>query len=69
MHETHILETKNVVLYIWRGGGKGSEKEYCLYIHENVDIFGWPVTYLIVFASQVIRLCFLMHMSNLIQCQ
>ncbi len=21
--------------------GKGSEKIYCLYTHENVDIFGW----------------------------
>ncbi len=40
----HILETKNVGLYTWRGGGRGSEKVYCLYTHENVDIFGWPLT-------------------------
>ncbi len=25
-------------------GGRGSEKVYCLYTHENVDIFGWPLT-------------------------
>ncbi len=25
------------------GGGGGSEKVYCLYTHENVDIFGWPL--------------------------
>ncbi len=41
--ETHILETKNVGLYIWRGGGGVSEKVYCLYTHENVDIFGGPL--------------------------
>ncbi len=44
MRETHILETKNVGLYTWRGGGRGSEKVYCLYTHENDDIFGWPLT-------------------------
>ncbi len=43
MHETHILETKNIGLYTWRGGGRGSEKVYCLCTHENVDIFGWPL--------------------------
>ncbi len=43
MRETHILETKNVGLYTWRGGGRGSEKVYCFYTHENVDIFGWPL--------------------------
>ncbi len=42
MRETHILETKNVGLYTWRGGGRGSEKVYCVYTHENVDIFGRP---------------------------
>ncbi len=42
MRETHILETKDIGLYTWRGGGRGSEKVYCLYTHENVDIFGWP---------------------------
>ncbi len=46
MRETHILETKNVGLYTWRGGGRGSEKVYCLYTHENVDIFRWPLTVL-----------------------
>ncbi len=24
-------------------GGGGSEKVYCLYTHENVDILGWPL--------------------------
>ncbi len=43
MRETHFFETKNVGLYTWRGGGRGSEKVYCLYTHENVDIFGWPL--------------------------
>ncbi len=47
MHETHILETKNVGLYTCRGGGRGSEKVYCLYTHENVGIFGWPLSGLI----------------------
>ncbi len=42
----HILETKNVGLYTCRGGGRGYEKVYCLYTHENVDIFGWPLTYI-----------------------
>ncbi len=42
MHETHILQTKNVGLYPWRGGGRGSEKLYCLYTNEKVDISGWP---------------------------
>ncbi len=37
MCETHILETKNVGLYTWRGGGRGSE---------NVDIFGCPLRYI-----------------------
>ncbi len=44
MHETHILETKNVGLYTWRGGGRGSEKVYCLYTLENVYIFGKPLS-------------------------
>ncbi len=48
MCETHILETKNVGLYTWRGGGRGSEKVYCLYTHENVDIFVWPLTVLAI---------------------
>ncbi len=43
LHETHILETKNVGLYTLRGVGRGSENVYCLYTHENVDIFGWPL--------------------------
>ncbi len=52
MCETHILETKNVGLYTWRGGGgRVSEKVYCLYTHENVDIFGWPL-------SPSVRACF-----------
>ncbi len=46
----------NVWLYTWRGGGlkclsvylegRGSENVYCLYTHENVDIFGWPPVWL-----------------------
>ncbi len=48
MGETHILETKKVGLYTWRGGGKGSEKVYCLYTYENVDIFGWPLSWLVM---------------------
>ncbi len=43
LRETHILEPKNVGLYTWRGGGMGSEKVYCSYTHENVDIYGWPL--------------------------
>ncbi len=39
-----MLETKNVGMYTWRGGGRGSEKVYCLYTHENVEIFGWPLS-------------------------
>ncbi len=39
----HILETKNVGLYTWRRGGRGQKKVYCMYTHENVDIFGWPL--------------------------
>ncbi len=27
MHETHILETKNVGLYTWSGGGRGLKKD------------------------------------------
>ncbi len=42
--ETHILEPQNVGLYTLRGGGRRSEKVYCLYTHENVDIFGWPLS-------------------------
>ncbi len=51
MSETHILETKNVGLYTWRGGGRGSEKVYCFYTHENVDIFGWPLSYSHMFSK------------------
>ncbi len=38
-----MRETKYVGLYTWRGRGRGSEKVYCLYTDENVDIFGWPL--------------------------
>ncbi len=27
------------------GRGRVSEKVYCLHTHENVDIFGWPLSY------------------------
>ncbi len=43
LHETHILELKNIGLYTWQGGGRWSEKVYCLYTHENVDSFGLPL--------------------------
>ncbi len=43
LHETHIFKPKNVGMYIWRVGGRRSEKVYCMYTHENVDIFGWPL--------------------------
>ncbi len=29
------------------GGGRGSEKVFCLYTHEKVDIFGWPLNEII----------------------
>ncbi len=43
LHETHIVESKNVGLYTWRERGSESEKVNCLYTHENVDIFGWSL--------------------------
>ncbi len=33
-----------MLLYTLEGRGEGSEKVYCLYTHENVDIFEWPLT-------------------------
>ncbi len=48
MRETHILETKNVGLYPSRGGGRGFEKVYCLYTHENVDIFGLNINHKLI---------------------
>ncbi len=44
LRKTLALEPKNVVLYTLEGGGRGSEKVYCLYTHENVDIFGRPLS-------------------------
>ncbi len=38
--ETLVSEHKNVGLYILGGGGRGSEKVYCLYTCGNVDICG-----------------------------
>ncbi len=35
-------------------GGRGSEKVYCLYTHENVDIFGWTLTYIYTQHIQII---------------
>ncbi len=32
--------SKNVDVYSF--GGRGSQKVYGLYTHENVDIYGWP---------------------------
>ncbi len=43
LRETDIVESKHFGLYTWRGGWKGSEKVYCLYTHENFDIFRWPL--------------------------
>ncbi len=31
----------------FRGVGRGEEKVYCLYTHENVDIFEWPLSVLL----------------------
>ncbi len=44
LRETLVLEPKNVGLNTLGRGGRGSEKVYCLYTHENVDIFGWPLS-------------------------
>ncbi len=64
MRETHILETKNVGLYTWRGRGRGSEKVYCLYTHENVDIFGWPLSEVILY--HFLNMCLLaVHVKRL----
>ncbi len=43
LHKTFVLDPQNVGLYTLEGGGRGSEKVYCLYTHENVDILGWPL--------------------------
>ncbi len=43
LHKNLVLETKNVGLYTLEGGGRGSEKVYCLYTHENVDILDGPL--------------------------
>ncbi len=51
LRETHCVEPKNVGLYTWRGGGRRSVKVYCLYTHENVDIFGWPLSSRLNFAN------------------
>ncbi len=53
--ETHILETKNVGLYTWRGGGRGSEKVYCLYTHENVDILDGPLVECTMYRPRIIE--------------
>ncbi len=42
--KTLVLDPQNVGLHTLEGGGRGSEKVYCLYTHENVDIFGRPLT-------------------------
>ncbi len=33
--------------------GRGSEKVYCLYTHENADIFGWPLSKWYVFTMVI----------------
>ncbi len=33
------------------GEWEGFEKVYCLYTHENVDIFGWPLSSIINFTG------------------
>ncbi len=42
------MAIKNVDVYSFLGG-RGSQKVYGLYTHENVDIYGWPlrISYLI----------------------
>ncbi len=37
MRETYILKPQNVGLYTWSGGGRGSEKVYCLKILTFLD--------------------------------
>ncbi len=59
MCETHILEPKNVGLYTWRRRGRGYEKVYCLYTHQNVDIFGRPLT--------IFSLCMFINIKGLVQ--
>ncbi len=41
--DTLVLEPQNVGLYTLGDVGRGSEKVYCLYTSENVDIFVWPL--------------------------
>ncbi len=38
-----VWHSKNVDVYSFFGGGRGSQKVYVLYTHENVDIYGWPL--------------------------
>ncbi len=35
--------SKNVDMYSFFWEGKGSQKVYGLYNHQNVDIYGWPL--------------------------
>ncbi len=48
LRKTLVWEPQNVGLYTLLGGARGSEKVYCLYTHENVNIFGRPLTSFIV---------------------
>ncbi len=41
MRETHIFGTQKC--WSVHLEGRGSEKVYCLYNHEHVDILGWPL--------------------------
>ncbi len=43
LHDILVLEPQNVGLYTLGEGERGSVKVYCLYTHENVDIYGGPL--------------------------
>ncbi len=49
LRDTLVLEPQNVGQYSLGGGRRGSEKVYCLYTLENVDIFEWPLSYVTIF--------------------
>ncbi len=38
------------------GEGEGHEKVYCLYTHENVDIFGWPLSNLYIMNDTILTI-------------
>ncbi len=40
-----IFGTQKMLMCTLWGRGRGSQKVYGLYTRENVDIYGWPLTY------------------------